>query len=195
MSQFAMQPLANPRWSDVVHEPLFDASQCERIVGLLDSDRWGDAAIGDVDPAGRVDHRIRSARLQNLNADDRWPHRDLMAALARINEEVHRFRLSGCDPSDAPSIVRYDAGTNDHFRPHRDVGPTNSTRKLTYVVQLSDPEVYVGGDLVFPDLGLAAPRGRGTLIVFPSFLSHVVSPLVSGVRYALVSWLHGPTFA
>ena len=80
-------------------------------------------------------------------------------------------------------------------RPHRDVGATNSTRKLTYVVQLSASAAYSGGDLFFPDLGHVAPRDQGTLIVFPSFLSHVVSPLMAGTRHALVSWIHGPTFA
>ena len=113
----------------------------------------------------------------------------MLSALSQPEDKV-----TGLDAGDRPAVLRYEAGTNDHFRPHIDVGSTNSTRKLSFVVQLTDPNTYQGGDLVFSDLGRSAPREQGTLIVFPSFLKHVVSPVVSGTRHALVSWLHGPTF-
>ena len=34
----------------------------------------------------------------------------------------------------------------------------------------------------------------GTLIVFPSFVWHEVSPVSRGTRTSLVSWYHGPTY-
>jgi hypothetical protein len=34
----------------------------------------------------------------------------------------------------------------------------------------------------------------GTVIVFPSYLAHCVTPVTKGVRWALVGWVHGPSF-
>jgi PKHD-type hydroxylase len=41
---------------------------------------------------------------------------------------------------------------------------------------------------------ITAPRKRGTLILFPSFLIHRVTPVNSGVRESMVSWISGPNF-
>jgi len=35
-------------------------------------------------------------------------------------------------------------------------------------------------------------RNRGTIIVFPSFLEHQVTPVTKGTRYSLVQWYSGP---
>ena len=56
-----------------------------------------------------------------------------------------------------------------------------STRKLT-VVQLSDETKYEGGNLEFGITDDSVrktiwPRTRGSIIVFPSFLSHRVTQL------------------
>ena len=35
---------------------------------------------------------------------------------------------------------------------------------------------------------------QGTMIFFPSFLMHRVTPVKQGTRYSLVSWFLGPPF-
>ena len=40
----------------------------------------------------------------------------------------------------------------------------------------------------------AMTKKQGTLIAFPSYTLHEVTPLISGTRYSLVAWLGGPTF-
>lgn len=73
-------------------------------------------------------------------------------------------------------------------------------RKLSLVVQLSDPNSYEGGDLEFCKEechSVPAPtdlRSQGTVIVFPSFLKHRVTPVTAGLRYSLVTWHDGPNF-
>jgi PKHD-type hydroxylase len=70
-------------------------------------------------------------------------------------------------------------------------------RKLSIVVQLTDPSEYEGGEL---ELKTDQPpnkerlKQRGTAIVFPSFLKHRVTPVTKGCRYSLVSWYEGPPF-
>jgi PKHD-type hydroxylase len=39
-----------------------------------------------------------------------------------------------------------------------------------------------------------APKTRGTLIAFPSYVLHRVTPIISGTRKAVVVWTTGPRF-
>ena len=37
-------------------------------------------------------------------------------------------------------------------------------------------------------------RQKGTIIIFPSFIRHRVTPVTKGVRKSLVVWVDGPRF-
>ncbi|MGB0178111.1 MAG: 2OG-Fe(II) oxygenase, partial [Owenweeksia sp.] len=80
---------------------------------------------------------------------------------------------------------------------HMDFGAGEiSHRKLSMTVQLSDPADYEGGDLEFMinQKVVTAPRTRGTVIVFPSFILHRVTPVTKGVRHSVVGWVSGTPF-
>ena len=76
-------------------------------------------------------------------------------------------------------------------------------RKLSMTINLTTPDQYKGGNLKF-DFGPHAGRGRfktcqeirpqGSIIVFPSFIQHQVTPVTSGTRYSLVLWSLGKPF-
>ena len=192
--RFDLAPLANDQYQQVVARPLFTAEECDGIVGLLSEDRWTAAGITQEGTrAAAYDGKVRSASLQRLPDDDSWPLASLVDGIAEVNAEIYRFELSGLWDSDFPSVARYRAEQTDHFRPHQDAGGAHCRRKLTFVVQLSHGDDYAGGDLLIKDGGIVAPRDVGTLIVFPSTLFHVVSPVTHGVRHALIGWVHGPT--
>jgi len=84
-----------------------------------------------------------------------------------------------------------------HFDWHSDLGRSEtSTRKMSLSVQLSDPATYEGGGLeFFGQDKLILPRAIGTVIVFPSFLIHRVTPVMRGTRLSLVAWVHGAAFS
>lgn len=67
-------------------------------------------------------------------------------------------------------------------------------RKLSFVVQLSDPDDYEGGNLQLMNGGQSyiAPRQRGTIILFDSRIQHRVLKVTKGVRKSLVGWTVGP---
>ena len=91
--------------------------------------------------------------------------------------------------------MRY--GSEDHFDWHLDFGPgAISERKLSITVQLSDEDAYEGGDLEFMvnKEYVKAPREQGTVIVFPSFIMHRVTPVTKGTRESIVGWIAGPPF-
>ncbi len=74
--------------------------------------------------------------------------------------------------------------------------PTPEPRKLSLSLQLSDPARYQGCDLElsYGDGVQQAPRSRGTVIAFPSYVLHRVTPIASGTRKSLVIWASGPDF-
>ena len=76
-------------------------------------------------------------------------------------------------------------------------------RKLSMTINLNKPGEYDGGNLKF-DYGPHASgkrfheveeiRPRGSIIVFPSFTYHQVTPVTRGTRYSLVLWSLGQPF-
>tara|TARA_R100001163_G_C5043670_1_gene181318 strand:+ start:215 stop:859 length:645 start_codon:yes stop_codon:yes gene_type:complete len=103
---------------------------------------------------------------------------------------------------------------SDHYTWHRDafkepyehdhyyINYRNKIRKLSMVIQLSDPKKYKGAELEFDFRESTTNKleiircnefnkNRGSIIVFPSFVHHRVKPLIKGTRYSLVSWTLG----
>lgn len=98
-------------------------------------------------------------------------------------------------------FTEYHGKSNGKYDWHHDVWWENSRahdRKLSVVIQLSDPSSYEGGNFEFRmahDSNQLAPfKTRGSVIVFPSFFEHRVTPVTSGTRYSLVTWVDGPKF-
>jgi PKHD-type hydroxylase len=82
-----------------------------------------------------------------------------------------------------------------------DHGMIGKVRKISMTLNLNPPGQYEGGDLKF-DFGLHSNRNdrfhlceeirpQGSLIVFPSFVDHCVTPVTNGTRYSLVLWTLG----
>lgn len=77
------------------------------------------------------------------------------------------------------------------------------TRKISMTINLNDPNDYDGGNLKF-DFGPHADikryheceeiRPQGSVIIFPSFVYHCVTPVTRGTRYSLVLWTLGDPF-
>ena len=70
--------------------------------------------------------------------------------------------------------------------------------KFSLSIQLTDPKKYQGGDLKLhngsdKDASIMS-KAQGTLILFPSFILHEVTPVTKGERNSLVSWITGKPF-
>tara|TARA_R110000737_G_C14391911_1_gene452476 strand:- start:107 stop:730 length:624 start_codon:yes stop_codon:yes gene_type:complete len=96
-----------------------------------------------------------------------------------------------CDSSD--SVYNEDQGEN--FK--------GKIRKLSVTCQLTDESEYEGGNLEFQyrnkddativETCLPAKK-KGSIIVFPSFVWHRVTPVTKGDRYSLVVWNIGDPY-
>ena len=84
-----------------------------------------------------------------------------------------------------------------HYDWHMDTfEPQNGTqRKLSCSILLNDPAEFEGGKFEFNiDDSKTIDLKQGSILVFPSFLKHRVTPVTSGTRYSAVIWAYGPTF-
>lgn len=109
----------------------------------------------------------------------------------------------GFDVDYMPDIqyTKYTAEQNGKYDWHCDTfwaNPTTYDRKISIVVQLSDSSDYEGGDFEldpqYPQLPVDEIRQKGSVIVFPSFITHRVTPVTKGERKSLVAWIQGPKF-
>ena len=81
----------------------------------------------------------------------------------------------------------------DGMGSHTELQDDGTTRKLSMSVILNSD--YEGGDFEMRDLKNKIPRlEEGSIIVFPSFIEHRVTPVTEGIRYSLVSWFVGPPY-
>ena len=71
-----------------------------------------------------------------------------------------------------------------------------SLRKVSISVLLNSPTEFTGGK--FETLTVKAPASAdlhvGDAIMFPSYVTHRVTPVTSGQRRSLVAWICGPPF-
>ena len=76
----------------------------------------------------------------------------------------------------------------------------NKIRKLSMSLCLSHENSYQGGDFLISTLEpgnkkkihkIKELKGKGSLIVFPSYTIHKVEPVTKGIRHSLVIWYLG----
>ena len=78
------------------------------------------------------------------------------------------------------------------YKPHTDTTPQETlwSKKLTVVILLSDDSDYVGGKFLLNNNPVLA--GKGSAVIFPSHMTHSVTPIESGTRKTLSTWVVGP---
>lgn len=145
---------------------------------------------------GPHDDSIRITRVARIApGPESKPLFDRLAQLVqRLNQEVYQFDVRGLENL---QYSVYHGAEGGHYTWHVDYGPENPTpRKISLSIQLTDPAEYEGCDLQFQmsEQISVAPRRRGALIAFPSYVLHRVTPIVSGTRKVLIAWATGPDF-
>ncbi len=180
--------------NDVVGQVVFvdaflSGAECDRVLELAATAVEHEGRTGQ---EGKADE-ARSSRIRFLwpSRESEWLFARLEAAILRLNEG-YRYDLLGF--AEGAQVASY--GPGGHYDWHVDLGTgPQSSRKLSLSVQLSDPGDYDGGDLEFMGpTDVTAPRNRGALVAFPSFVGHIVHPVTRGERLSLVSWISGAPF-
>lgn len=177
-------------------DEVFTPDECQAIIALGDKYEWRRAkTLGgeENDPRRRSD----VAWLPWGSPEESWIFERLSHWVVSLNAQFFGFDLNAF--GEAFQITRYDAAERGYYSWHQDFGPgIMSVRKLSFVVQLTDPNAYTGGDLeVFMakiEKNVAIPRAQGAMVVFPAYEPHRVVPMKSGIRHSLVGWVSGTPF-
>ena len=152
------------------------------------------ATVG-FDETKRDDLAYRSSTVRWLDVGAERSIVDRMMAFV-IASNRNNFGVDIVAPFDL-QFTEYHGAKQGKYDWHQDVWLESTRpydRKLSVVIQLSEPAEYSGGAFEF--FGLQSPgesfAPRGSILIFPSFLQHRVLPVQSGLRRSLVSWVEGP---
>lgn len=163
------------------------------IDALIGTAREGGLAPGTTSGGGN-DPRIRRSQVLWLRRADghEWLYKRIWQQVERVNKRVFGFDITGYHS--AIQLARYAAEDEGFYTWHMDNGEKNAERKISLSVQLSGPEDYEGGELElwYKMRGIPAPKERGAIVTFPSFVMHRVNPVTRGERFSLVAWISGP---
>lgn len=165
-----------------------------------------------------IDNNIRNSSSAWIQTNN-WVAGFIWYYIQRANNENFRYDITNID-SESIQYTRYRTG--EYYKWHADTGcflyknvvPATShvdyvdtyieqkikadediCRKLSFSLQLSNPEEYEGGELQLMTEGLQtyfAPKKRGTIIIFDSRSMHRVKKVKKGIRKSLVGWVLGP---
>ena len=147
---------------------------------------------------GRDSIRVTKVAWFERNAETEGFYARVEQIVLRLNAQFFHYDLSGLASF---QYALYDGTEGGHFDWHKDYGkdydaPDQEPRKLSLSIQLSDPASYRGCELEVRGGNQIdiAPKTRGAVIAFPSYVLHRVTPITSGARKSLVVWAVGPGF-
>jgi PKHD-type hydroxylase len=168
----------------------FTPEECDKIIELASAlPKQKGTTVGDSE---EVVSEYRKSEISWIPQTEEyaWLY-DKITNMSQIaNSQMWNYDIWGYD-DDLQFTRYYDDG--GHYDWHADLGAGISNRKLSCVIQLSEPSDYEGGDLQLnPGGGVTTiPKKKGQVTFFSSFVLHRVTPVVSGTRMSLVTWLAG----
>ncbi len=189
---FPLNTTCLPKGPAFWNKLVLNDEEVQRVVALADAGElraW---------PIGSVESNIHTGKIL-LTADTAWLYNRLTEIVRVVNRDQFGFDLYGLE---AFGYMRYDAtratATNNYWHMDIDIRASlEPQRKLSCVLQLSDPSEYDGGDLVFQrgnEPELLVKKARGMMYCFPAYMLHRVTPVTRGVRRTIPFWAIGPDF-
>ena len=153
------------------------------------------ATVGRASADYDVSH-IRRSNVKWIRKDSETEglFRKLGHIVSSLNAQFYKFDLTGF--GEALQLTNYDC-SEGMYGWHQDYGSVGApSRKLSLVLQLTDPSEYEGGNLQIMTSGepINVHKQRGLVTVFPSYIVHQVTPVTQGSRQSLVAWITGPEF-
>tara|TARA_R110002126_G_scaffold235620_2_gene379355 strand:- start:395 stop:997 length:603 start_codon:yes stop_codon:yes gene_type:complete len=178
---------------------------CDDIVKYGNSKVLEQGLVGNED-APLDDNKIRKSEVCFL--DDQWIYDLIIPYIKRAN--INADWNFDWDWSESIQFTKYKP--DEFYTWHTDDMPApfgkkshpnyrGKIRKLSATINLTDPNEYTGGDFELDlrnntegrqIITLDEIKPKGSILVFPSFVTHQVRPIRTGERNSLVIWNLGP---
>ena len=166
----------------------FSNNQINEIIKIANRQSLSDASTFS---AKKPSEKIRTSKICWLS--NQWIKDSLWEYVNKVNDRSFKIDVK---KNSEVQFTEYRSEDHGHYDWHHDVnwnGQEGVDRKLSMTVQLSDESEYEGGDFEFYELHTNANfKLKGTVILFPAYLRHRITPVTSGVRKSLVTWFSGP---
>ncbi len=185
-------PLKHNYTEFVYYNGLFLPHEIDNILNFWQEDKTIKATVSGEEI---YNNKLRNSSVMFIEntPENNWIYDKMASLTINCNNERYWFDLLGFHQE--LQLTRYSEG--DFFDWHLDFGAGEiSARKLSITIQLSDEDEYEGGDLQFMinNKIVDAPRKKGTIVIFPSFIMHRVTPITKGTRQSIVGWVSGPPY-
>ena len=168
---------------------------CNKIISQANSQNKNKASVSNKDSTKRISNitwlneswinETLKPYIDKANQDCGWNLQWDYTEKAQFTEyEKGQYYKWHIDQLDKPYGVRFGKDWQ------------GKVRKLSVTVSLSDPEDYEGGRLEFYTstpyeqkvISCDQILDKGSLVVFPSFIWHQITPITKGTRKSLVLW-------
>ena len=176
------------------YDNFFSSDEINNIIKAGTSLKLKEAKVGNLEK-GSVNRDVRTTSISWLESNEcEWIYRRLTDLVLEANKKWFGFEL---DHIETLQFSVYDKG--NFYKKHVDhmfAGNGLFPRKLSFVVQLSDPNKYSGGKTLLHTSheSFAIPQQKGCITLFPSYILHEVTEITKGQRISLVGWVRGPKF-
>lgn len=176
-----------------------DKATCEKIIRDSQVIQPQDALVG-LGSNELVQSDIRKSKVRFVNSSD-WRFTYLFDILwktaIQANNDFFNVHITKLD---FIQIAEYNSEYEGEYKTHHDVFWMNNDpfyhRKISCVIQLSDPSTYEGGNLELTEVSSYPNpnefREQGTIVFFPSMFMHRAHKVTKGVRYSIAAWFEGP---
>ena len=172
------------------YKEVFSKEECEKIINLGKNKGF----IEGLTMGGKSN--LRDSYISWLYPTDKdtdWLFRKTTDLILFLNNKYFNFDIFGLN--EGFQFTNYKAPSGKYGK-HVDKSYNFPVRKLSISIQLTNPEEYEGGELFLydGDDGVIMEKSQGSLIIFPSYVLHEVTPVTKGERNSLVTWVTGNQF-
>lgn len=189
--EYVITPFTEQQNKFYYWENAFTSNELNYLENLAKNSKQ-DAEVGDDES---VVKSIRRSKISWMyyTAETDWVFKRLSHVVSTINAAGFRFDLTGF--GEGLQLTLYEGSDNGTYNWHEDYGGVVS-RKLSLVLQLTDPSRFEGGNLEILEgmKPVTIRKQRGLITLFPSYITHRVTPVTLGERCSLVAWASGPSF-
>ena len=176
---------------------------CENIIKFAKEKKQKKGKVGGNESKPNLAQRDSNVVWLN----EKWVYKTVLPYLQIANKNAGwNFQL---DKAESAQFTIYKKGQyykwhfdarDEPYKKHKDKKLNGKIRKLSMTVSLNDPKEYSGGNFEFRVFDLKGKgvihkckeiRPQGSIVVFPSFMHHRVTPVTRGERNSLVIWVVG----
>jgi PKHD-type hydroxylase len=167
---------------------LFSKDECDQILSTCIEELWLPSTV----IGSKEFHQSKRQKLRGDTAG--FPFLNIREVTKNANTGIYDFSLIGIIDQDFPQVFSY--STDDFYNMHIELTPMAPSRKITFIINLSDHTTYEGGDIEFLniDTSLSELNKQGSCLIFPSYIPYKINAVTNGNKRIIVGHVHGAIF-